>query len=111
MDESACIKALDDWIKSKKEPIYERNFKGPSNSPEVLQVYRNELGTLCMALRRAIWSNNPNDLDVLEFPQELKACTQDANMRLEMCDRIKQWLITFPNVKNAQHLDKLLAEE
>lgn len=111
MDESACIKLLDDWIKSKKEPIYEQNFKSPENAPDSLVNYKRELMNLCNSLRKAIWSNTTADLEKLGWPYELIECSKNANMRLEMCDRLKQWLITFPNVKNAKHLDNLIVEE
>ena len=109
--EEQCLKALDDWIKIKKDIIYERNFKGPNNDSSVLQIYRNELSGLCSQIKRAIWSNDMNLLKNLGLNEQLIECSQNANMRLEMCDRINEWLVTYPNVKSANHLDILLSEE
>jgi len=109
--DNECMKALDAWVKAQKEPIYEQNFKGPSNGPEVLYNYRAELGNLCAALRRAIWANETTELERLGWSPQLIECTRDPNMRLEICDRLKEWLITFPSVKHEKHLDILLGEQ
>jgi hypothetical protein len=107
--EEQCLKALDDWIKIEKDTIYERNFKGPKNDASVLQNYRNELSGLCSQIKRAIWSNDLSLLKNLGLNDQLIECSRNANMRLEMCDRINKWLVTYPNVKNAMHLDILLS--
>jgi hypothetical protein len=109
--EDQCLKALDDWIKIQKDTVYERNFKGPNNDSSVLQNYKDELSVYCSNIKRAIWSNDLRLLERLGWNQQLIDCSRNANMRLEMCDRIHEWLITFPNVKNARHLDILLGEQ
>lgn len=106
-----CLNELDKWLKAQKDIIYERNFKGPNNDSSVLQIYKNELKLFCSKIKRAIWSNDPTLLNNLRLNAQLIECSQNANMRLEMCDRINEWLITYPNVKNAKHLDNLLNEE
>lgn len=109
--ESICLIELDAWIKTKKDIVYERNFKGPNNASSVLQIYRDELIVLCSKIKKSIWSNDLTLLKNLGFNDQLIECSRNANMRLEMCDRINKWLITYPNVKNAKHLDILLVEQ
>jgi hypothetical protein len=106
-----CLKALDDWIKAQKDIIYERNFKGPNNDSNVLQLYKVELSNFCSKIKKAIWSNDLSLLTNLGLNDQLIECSQDANMRLEMCDRVNEWLVTYPNVKNSRHLDNLLHEQ
>ena len=108
--EDQCLTELDQWIKVQKDIIYERNFKGPNNDSTILQIYKNELLNLCSKIKKAIWSNNLSLLKNLGLNDQLIKCSQDANMRLEMCDRVNEWLVTYPNVKSARHLDKLLGE-
>ena len=109
--EHNCLIELDNWIKSQKDAVYERNFKGPNNTSSVLQIYKDELSVLCSKIKRAIWSNDLSLLKNLGFNDQLIECSRNANMRLEMCDRINEWLVTYPNVKNAKHLDILLGEQ
>ena len=106
-----CLNELDKWLKTQKDMIYERNFKGPNNDSNVLQIYKVELSTLCLKIKRALWSNDLTPLTTLGLNNKLIECSRDANMRLEMCDRVNEWLITYPNVKNATHLDILLSEQ
>jgi hypothetical protein len=109
--DNKCLKELDEWIKVQKDAIYERNFKGPNNKQNVLQIYKDELKELCFKIKKAIWSNDSRLLDDLGLNEQLKECSKNANMRLDMCDRVNEWLVTYPNVKNAKHLDILLAEQ
>jgi hypothetical protein len=109
--EYECLIELDNWIKSQKDAIYERNFKGPNNDSSVLQAYRDELKGFCFKIKRAIWSNDIMLLKNIGLNTKLIECSRDANMRLIMCDRINEWLVTYPNVKNARHLDILLGEQ
>ena len=109
--DNKCLKELDDWIKIQKNIIYERNFKGPNNKQSVLQIYKDELKAFCLKIKKAIWSNNSRLLEDLGLNEQLIKCSEDANMRLDMCDRVNEWLVTYPNVKNAEHLDILLAEQ
>lgn len=106
-----CLNELDKWLKAQKDIIYERNFKGPNNDSKVLQLYKVELSTLCSKIKRALWSNDLTPLTILGLNDKLIECSRDANMRLEMCDRVNEWLVTYPNVKNANHLDILLSEQ
>ena len=109
--EHDCLIELDNWIKSQKDEVYERNFKGPNNSSSVLQIYKDELSVLCSKIKRSLWSNDLTLLKNLGLNDRLIECSRNANMRLEMCDRINEWLVTYPNVKNSKHLDILLGEE
>jgi hypothetical protein len=106
-----CLNELDKWIKIQKDIIYERNFKGPNNDSNVLQLYKVELSTLCSKIKRALWSNDIAPLIKIGLNSQLIECSRNANMRLEMCDRVNEWLVTYPNVKNAKHLDILLGEQ
>jgi hypothetical protein len=106
-----CLIELDTWIKAQKDIIYERNFKGPNNDSRVLQTYKDELLSLCYKIKKAIWSNDISLLNNLGLNEQLIECSRNANMRLEMCDRVNEWLVTYPNVKNVRHLDKLLGEQ
>ena len=106
-----CLNELDKWIKAQKDAIYDRNFKGPNNDSSVLQIYKDELQSFCSKIKKAIWSNDLTLLKNLGLNEELIECSLNANMRLEMCDRINEWLVTYPNVKNSRHLDNLLREE
>jgi hypothetical protein len=111
MSDSQCLAALDAWIKIQKDTIYERNFKGPNNESNVLQTYKDELLNLSFKIKKAIWSNDLSLLKNLGLNEQLIECSRDANMRLEMCDRVNEWLVTYPNVRNGSHLDKLLKEQ
>jgi hypothetical protein len=106
-----CLNELDNWIKAQKDIIYDRNFKGPNNDSSVLSIYKNELQSFCAKIKKAIWSNDPSLLINLGLNEGLIECSRNANMRLEMCDRVNKWLVTFPNVKNSKHLDNLLREQ
>lgn len=109
--EDQCLKSLDDWIKAQKDIVYERNFKGPNNDSSVLQIYKEELVAFCFKIKRALWSNDLTPLKNLGLNDQLIECSRNANMRLEMCDRVNKWLVTYPNVRNAMHLDNLLDEQ
>lgn len=109
--EEVCLNELDNWIKTQKDTVYERNFKGPNDESSVLQIYKDELKSYCFKIKKAIWSNDMSLLKNLGLTDKLIECSRNANMRLEMCDRINQWLVTYPNVKNAKHLDILLREQ
>ena len=109
--EDQCLKALDDWIKAQKDVIYDRNFKGPNNDASVLDIYKNELRSFCSKIKKAIWSNDLTLLKNLGLNEQLIECSLNANIRLEMCDRVNEWLVTYPNVKNSTHLDNLLREQ
>jgi hypothetical protein len=109
--EYECLNELDNWIKTQKDTIYERNFKGPNNDSSVLQIYKDELQSFCSKIKKAIWSNDLTLLTNLGLNERLIECSRNANMRLEMCDRVNKWLVTYPNVKNPRHLDNLLREQ
>lgn len=109
--DNKCLKELDDWIKGQKDIMYEHNFKGPNNGPTVLENYKLELRSFCSKVKKAIWSNDLTLLKNLGLNDQLIECSRNANMRLEMCDRVNEWLVTYPNVKNATHLDILLGEQ
>jgi hypothetical protein len=110
-EEDLCLNNLDNWIKAQKDMVYERNFRGPNDQSTVLQIYKDELKSFCSTIKKALWSNDITLLKNLGLTDKLIECSQNANMRLEMCDRINQWLVTYPNVKNTRHLDILLSEE
>lgn len=106
-----CLNELDNWIKVQKDLIYDSNFKGPNNDSSVLQIYKDQLQSFCSKIKKAIWSNDLTLLKNLGLNEQLIECSRNANMRLEMCDRVNKWLVTYPNVKNSRHLDNLLREQ
>ena len=105
-----CLQLLDEWIKSQKELIYDENIKGPNNRADVISNYTATLKNISLQLRQAIRSRNIQVLTSFGWPSQLVQCINDANMRLEIEDRIIEWFETFPNVKSSKHLN-ILNEE
>jgi hypothetical protein len=105
-----CLEILDEWIKTQKEVIYDENIKGPNNKSDVISNYTASLKNISLQLRQAIRSRNVQVLTSFGWPSQLVECINDANMRLEIEDRVIEWFETFPNVKSSKHLN-ILNEE
>ena len=105
-----CLELLDEWIISQKNSIYDENIKGPNNKGDVISNYSAALKNISLELRKAIRSRNINVLTSLGWPNQLIECINDANMRVEIDDRIIKWFETFPNVKSSNHLNTLIEE-
>ena len=110
MSEDSCLELLDEWIISQKNSIYDENIKGPNNKGDVISNYVATLKNMSLQLRQAIRSRNVQVLTSLGWPNQLIDCINDANMRLEIEDRIIEWFDRFPNVKSTKHLKTLMKE-
>ena len=105
-----CLKILDEWIMSQKQQIYDENIKGPNNKPDVISNYTATLKKISSQLRQAIRSRNVQVLTSFGWPSQLVECINDANIRLEIEDRVIEWFETFPNVQSSKHLNILNKE-
>lgn len=105
-----CLEILDTWIISQKDSIYDENIKGPNNKGDVISNYYATLKNMSLQLRQAIRSRNVQVLTSLGLTNQLIECINDANMRLEIEDRVVKWFETFPNVKSPKHLKTLIEE-
>lgn len=105
-----CIEALDTWITSKKNSIYDENIKSPENSHEVLENYTNSLEIFANKLMRAIKREDEDILSDLDWPESLLICIRDLSVRAIILYRIEHWFIRYPFVKSKFHLNELEAE-
>jgi len=105
-----CIQILDRWIREKRDDIYNKNIKGPDNSQKVLETYTCSLSNFGNELIRAITTENKDELNKLDWPNELMECIRNVNVRVDIVDRIEHWCITYPFVKSPVHMKELTAE-
>ena len=105
-----CIEALDRWIQSEKNTIYDDNIKGPDNSQQVLENYTVSLKSFADKLLKAIDHESIDILQDLNWPDELIGCIKDLSIRTVIMDRIENWCIQYPFVKSKLHINELEAE-
>ena len=105
-----CIEALDKWIQSEKNTIYDENIKSPDNSQEVLNAYIESLESFGKRLLWAIEHEDLDDLRELNWPNELLDCIKDMNIRTVITDRIESWFLRYHFVKSKLHINELAAE-
>jgi hypothetical protein len=106
-----CLAILDQWIMSQKNIIYDENIKGPNNKGDVISNYTMTLSKISNNLKTAIRGRDKATLLSFGWTNDLIECINDANMRLEINDRITMWFETYPNVKSSNHLKTLIGEE
>ena len=105
-----CIEALDTWIQSEKNMIYDENIKGPDNSNEVLENYSNSVESFGRKLIYAIKREDINLLQDLNWPDTLLDCIKDSSIQTVIVDRIENWCIQYPYVKSKLHINELAQE-
>ena len=105
-----CLEVLDEWLKSEKAAIYDENIKGPDNSQEVLNAYIESLESFGKRLLWAIEHEAFDDLQELNWPDELLDCIKDMNIRTVITDRIESWFLRYHFVKSKLHINELAAE-
>jgi len=105
-----CVKMLDQWIKEKKNTVYDENIKGPNNQQDVLENYTNILEIFANKLISAIEKEDTKILNELEWPDDLMECIKDMNIRTVILDRIESWFVRYPFVKSKLHLEELARE-
>jgi hypothetical protein len=105
-----CVKLLDEWIKQKKNIVYDENIKGPNNRQDVLENYTNVLEIFASKLITAIEKEDTKILNDLEWPDDLMECIKDMNIRTVILDRIESWFVRYPFVKSKLHLEELARE-
>jgi len=105
-----CVKLLDEWIKQKKNIVYDENIKGPNNRQDVLENYTNVLEIFASKLITAIEKEDTKILNDLQWPDDLMECIKDMNIRTVILDRIESWFVRYPFVKSKLHLEELARE-
>ena len=101
MDEAddACIKILDEWIKSRKNILYDKHIvNAPSESPDNFLKYEEALETFANPLIKAVDSEEIDILKQNEWPSELLECIKDSNTKVLIKDTIEKWCKQYPYV-------------
>jgi hypothetical protein len=113
MDEAddACIKILDEWIKNKKDVIYDEYITNATNqSVEQFIKYEEALENFAKPLIKSVESENIDLLKEFQWPDELVECIKDPNTQILIIDSIKKWCKHYPYV-NCKPQIKELEEE
>lgn len=101
MDEAddACIKILDEWIKNKKNVIYDQHIvNAKTESPDNFLKYEEALENFANPLIKAIESENIDTLQEIKWPNELIECIKDPNTQVLILHSIKKWCKEYPYV-------------
>ena len=113
-DSDACIRELDAWILEKKKAIYEKNIKATTNTAENISKNGTELKVLSNTLKSGIRnrgnSNGQNILKEVGWPDKLKECINDVNIRTDIEQRITYWLEEFIECMSLEKLKENIKE-
>ncbi len=105
-----CLQKLADWVKQKKDELYDRNIKSPSNQEAVLDSFIKACNDIGEKLVRNLNAENDSNLKELGWPEDLMSCMKQPDIRTILCDQVEHWFIRFPFVKSRLHLEELQRE-
>ena len=107
--QEVCMTTLTKWIIQCKRETYEKYVKNSNESNE-LQTYVDSLELLEIRLKKAINSENMEDLKALKWPEELMECIKDMSIRSELLDIIYESLVIHHFNRSPKHEEELRQE-
>ena len=104
-----CLVILDKWLVEQKDIIYNKHIKADNDENE-LQAYSDSLENFAIDLIQAIKNELFDELERIEWPNDLMECIKDISIRVDIINDIESSFVRYPFNRSKIHRKELERE-